>query len=233
MTTPRPSSSQPPWWAVVSSAGAVVALVGGWASAEAVQRLGYDPVRMTISALARHGADHRWVMTAALYAIGACHLTTAAGLRGTRRGSRGLLAVGGAAGLGLAAFAQPDHGSTNGHLAFAVLGLATLALWPLTVGSRTAAHFPLRPRDAVLSGVLSVLLLAWLVWALSGTTLGLAERAVTFQQELWPLLVVLALRRTPQRLGGRSRLPSVWSLGRAWRGPNLGKRDRTAGKMTA
>ena len=98
MTTPRPSLSQPPWWALVSSTGAVVALVGGWVSAAAVQRPGYDPVRMTISALARHGADHRWVMTAALYAIGVCHLITAAGLRGTRRWSRGLLAGGAAQG---------------------------------------------------------------------------------------------------------------------------------------
>lgn len=194
MSTARPSVPRPPWWALVSSAGAVVALVGGWAAAGAVQRPGYDPVRMTISTLARHGADHRWVMTAGLYAIGACHLVTAAGLRGLRRWSRGLLALAGAAGLGLGAFAQPDHGSTNGHLAFAVLGLVTLAVWPLTVWSRTADRFPLRPRDAVLSGVLSALLLAWLVLAMSGGTLGLAERAVTFQQELWPMLVVLALR---------------------------------------
>ena len=195
MTTPRPSLSQPPWWALVSSTGAVVTLVGGWVSAAAVQRPGYDPVQMTISALARHGADHRWVMTAALYAVGACHLITAAGLRGLPQRSRSLLALGGAAGLGLGAFAQPEHGSTDGHLAFVVLGLVTMAVWPLTVGSRTATSFPLRLRDAVLSGLLSVLLLAWLVSALSGTTLGLAERAVTFQQELRPLLVVLALRR--------------------------------------
>jgi hypothetical membrane protein len=206
MTTSRLSanaretpSSRPPWWAVVSSTGAVVALVGGWASAEAVQHPGYDPVRNTISALARHGAEHRWVMTAALYAIGACHLITAAGLRGTPRWSRALLAAAGVAGLGLGTFAQPDRGSTDGHLSFAVLGLVTMAVWPLTVVSRTATGFPLRPRDAVFSGLLSAALLVWVVQAMSGTTLGLAERAITFQQELWPLLVVLALRH-PRRL---------------------------------
>jgi hypothetical membrane protein len=188
---------RPPWWAVVSSTGAVVALVGGWLAAEAVQRTGsYDPVRNTISALARHGADHRWLMTAGLYAIGACHLLTAAGLRGLRGWSRAVLALGGAAGLGIAACAQPNTGSADSHLAFSVLGLLTLAVWPLTVASRSATRFPLRPRDAVLSAVISVLLLAWLVQALSGTTLGLAERTLTFQQELWPLLVVLGLRRS-------------------------------------
>jgi hypothetical membrane protein len=173
----------------------VVALVGGWVAAEAVQRAGYDPVRMTISALARHGADHRWVMTAGLYAIGVCHLVTAAGLRGVRPAARLLLALAGAAGIGLGAFAQPEHGSTDGHLLFAVLGLVSLAVWPLTVAARSRTRFPLRPRDALLSGLLSVGLLAWLVAAISGTTLGLAERAVTFQQELWPLLVVVGLRR--------------------------------------
>jgi hypothetical membrane protein len=191
---------RPPWWAVVSSSGAVVALVGGWVAAEAVQSPGYDPVRMSISALARHGADDRWLMTAALYAIGLCHLVTAAGLRGVRSGARLLLAVAGAAGIGLGAFAQPVHGSTDGHLLFAVLGLVTLAVWPLAVVARSRTRFPLRPRDALLSALLSVVLLAWLVEAISGTTLGLAERAVTFQQELWPLLVVVGLRREARTL---------------------------------
>jgi hypothetical membrane protein len=194
-------SRTPPWWAVLSSAGAFVALVGGWLTAEALQPPGYNPVRMTISALARHGADHRWVMTVGLYAIGACHLVTAAGLRGLRTTSRAVLALAGVAGLGLAACAQPDHGSTNAHLVFAVLGFATLAIWPLTVASRSAVRFPSRPRDAVLSAVLSALLLGWLVQAIGGTTLGLAERALTAQQELWPLLVVLGLRSSARSRG--------------------------------
>lgn len=200
---------RPPWWAVVSSTGAVVALVGGWLVAEAVQRSGsYDPVGNTISALARHGADHRWIMTAGLYGIGACHLLTAAGLRGVRAWSRAVLALAGAAGLGIAACAQPDTGSANNHLAFTVLGLVALAVWPLTVASRSATRFPLRPRDAVLSAVVSALLLGWLVQALAGTTLGLAERAVTFQQELWPLLVVLGLRRSAAD-AGRTATPAA------------------------
>lgn len=194
MTAPE----RPAWWTLLSSAGAFVALLAGWTTAEAMQGAAYNPVRMTISALARHGAEHRWVMTGALIAVGACHLVTAAGLRGVRTASRLVLAGAGVSGFGLAAFAQPDHGSTNFHLAFAALGLVTLAVWPLTVVQRSASRFPLRRRDAILSAALSAVLLGWLAQAVSGTTLGLAERAVTFQQELWPLLVVLALR-LPER----------------------------------
>jgi len=193
----REPATRPPWWAVVSSVGAPVALIGGWVVAELLQPPGYDPVRQTISALARHGAAHRWVMTAGLCAIGVCHLVTAAGLRGIRRWSRVLLALGGVAGLGVGICAQPPHGSSNAHLAFAVLGIVILAIWPLTVASAAAVRFPLRRRDAVLSAALSAVLLAWLVQATSGSTLGIAERAVTAQQELWPLLVVLGLRRAP------------------------------------
>lgn len=194
MTRPTTTSSRPAWWTVASAASAVVLLVGGWVTAEALQGGDYDPVRMTISALARHGAEDRWVMTAAMFAIGGCHLVTAFGLRGARLPSRVLLALAGVAGLGLAVFAQPEQGSANSHLAFAGLGLASLAVWPLTVVSRSAARFPLRRRDAAVSAAVSMALLAWLADAVSGTTLGLAERAITFVQQLWPLLVVLALR---------------------------------------
>jgi hypothetical protein len=163
-----------------------------------MQGVYYNPVRMTISSLARHGADHRWVMTAALFAIGICHLITATGLRGVSIASRLVLAAAGVAGVGLSVCAQPEHGSTNTHLSFAALGLVTLAVWPLTVVSRSRRRFPLRRRDAVFSAALSLVLLAWVAQAVTGGTLGLAERAITFQQELWPLLVVVALRQPEQ-----------------------------------
>lgn len=206
-------AEKPPWWAVASSAGALIALVGGWTTAEALQGGSYNPVRMTISSLARHGAEHRWVMTGALIAIGVCHLVTALGLCGTRIGARLVLAAAGIAGLGLGFFAQPEHGSANAHLAFAALGLVTLAVWPLTVATASATRFPLRPRDAAWSGALSVVLLVWLALSISGTTLGLAERAITFQQELWPLLVVVALRLPPRPAAEVGRRSS-WS---GWR----------------
>ncbi|HET6878083.1 MAG TPA: DUF998 domain-containing protein [Jatrophihabitans sp.] len=186
---------RPRAWTVLSAVAALVGLLGGWLAAETVQPPGYDPVQMTISALARHGARDRWIMTAGLYIVGVAHLATAAGLSALRLPARVLLALGGVAGLGVAFCAQPAHGSADAHLAFAVLGVVALALFPVAVCRREAAAFPLRIRDAVASACLSVALLAWLMQATDGATLGLAERAITFQQTLWPVLVVLALRR--------------------------------------
>lgn len=205
-----PSVVRPPAWAVASATTALVALLAGWLIAGAVQPPGYDPVRQTISVLAGGGAAHRWIMTVGLYAVGACHLITAAGLRGLRTGSRLLLAVGGIGGLGLAVFAQPAHGSATAHIAFTTLGFVALALWPTTVARRGEARFPLRPRDAVLAGVVSLVLLGWLAQALTGSMLGLAERVLTAQQTGWPLLVVLALRNR----AGQDRAPAAAPAGR-------------------
>lgn len=189
-----PARRRPPAWTVISAAAGLVGLLGGWGAAGTVQPPGYDPVRMTISALARHGAENRCIMTAGLLVIGAAHLGTAIGLSPLRVPARVLLALGGVAGLGVACCAQPAHGSSDAHLSFAVLGVVVLALFPMTVFRRGATAFPLRARDSVLGGFLSLALLSWVIEALHGSALGLAERAITFQQTLWPLLVALALR---------------------------------------
>ena len=84
-----------PWWGLVSSAAAPVLLIGGWTVAAQRQRGDFDPVVETISALAAHGADDRWLMTTALAGLGACHLTTALALRAAASPGRVLLAVGG------------------------------------------------------------------------------------------------------------------------------------------
>jgi hypothetical membrane protein len=182
----------------VSSAGALVSLVGGWLIAEAVQRAGYDPVRFTISSLARHGADHRWIMTAGLAGIGIGHLVTARLLTQLHTSTRVVLALAGVSGLGLAIFAQPPTGSSDIHMFFAIFGFLALTIWPMLAISRTpGAPFPLRPRVAVTASTLSFLSLLWAAETSSEGTLGLAERLATFQQEAWPLLVVLALRRFP------------------------------------
>lgn len=185
---------RPPVWTVIFAAGGLVGLLGGWGAAGMVQPPGYDPVRMTISVLAGHGAEDRWIMTAGLVLIGAGHLGTAVGLGPLRLPARVLLALGGVAGLGVACCAQPAHGSSDAHLCFAVLGVIVLAAFPMTVFRGGATAFPLRARDSVLGGFLSLALLSWVIEGLHGSTLGLAERAITFQQTLWPLLVALALR---------------------------------------
>jgi hypothetical protein len=61
-----------PWWSVVSSAVALVLLVGGWTVAAGLQPGSFNAVVSTISALARAATD-RWVMTLALAGVGACY----------------------------------------------------------------------------------------------------------------------------------------------------------------
>jgi hypothetical membrane protein len=96
-------SDRTPWWGLVSSVAAPVLLIGGWTVAAGRQRGGFDPVVETISALAAHGADDRWLMTTALAGLGACHVTTALALRSAASPGRVLLALGGVATLLVAA----------------------------------------------------------------------------------------------------------------------------------
>jgi hypothetical membrane protein len=180
----------------VSSAGVLVSLIGGWMIAESVQPPGYDPVRHTISALARHGATDRWIMTSCLAAIGVGHIVTAALLTSLPRSSRLVLALGGTGGIGLTICAQPPTGTSQAHMFFASVGYVALALWPVTVISRAAdAPSVLRPQVAVAATMTSFLTLAWILRTDSQGTLGLAERLGSSQQEAWPLLVTVALRR--------------------------------------
>lgn len=193
---------RPPSWALASSLMAMLALVGGWLIAGALQLPGYDPVTQTISALARHGAAHRWVMTLGLSLLGLAHMVTASGLAALRPASRAVLALGGAATLAVAVFAQPATGSSAAHLGFATLGFVALALWPATTATREpAAPFATRPACAIPVTVISLALLAWVAATLSSGPLGLAERLLTFEQALWPFIVVVALRRRPGTIG--------------------------------
>lgn len=183
---------RPPAWALASSLSAPIALIGGWTIAAHLQPGGFDQTRDTISALARHGAAHREVMTAGLALLGLAHIVTAAGLREIRPAARALQALAGAATVGVAVFALPDHGSSAVHVAFATTGFVALALWPITTGRRSDAPTTLKPLTATAVTVVSLALLAWV--ATGGPLLGLAERLCAGQQALWPLAVVLSLR---------------------------------------
>lgn len=172
-------------YAVASAALAPVVLIGGWTWAAARQPAGYDPVRDTISALAARHATDRWIMTAALAALGACHLITASGLTEATIAGRSVLAFGGLATIMVAALPQPS----TGHVPAAIAGFVALAVWPALSGapSRRAA----RSATAFL-----VLLLGWLAVELHrGSLLGLSERLVAGSQALWPLVLVIALLR--------------------------------------
>lgn len=192
--------SRPPIWALVSSASAMLFLVGGWVVAQSAQPPGYDPIRQTISALARFGLDHRWIMTVGLAGLGVAHCVTAVGLSMLRWGSRAVLAAGGVATLAVSVFAQPRTGSSAVHIGFATLGFVVLALWPATT-ARRGADDPRRPAVAFAATAVSLALLAWVGLTQSGGPLGLSERLLTFEQALWPFVVVVALRRRAGRLG--------------------------------
>lgn len=186
---------RPPVWALVSSAGAMVSAVGGWTIAQAAQPAGFDPVRDTISALARHGLDHRWIMSLGLAGLGIAHVVTAAGLSALRPLSRMVLATAGVATLFVVVFAQPYDGSSGAHIAAATTGFALLVLWPVTTATRRDdAPTVLRPPVAIVVSVVSAALLISVGLVPADGPLGLLERILVFQQALWPFVVVLALR---------------------------------------
>lgn len=215
MTTPGTA-----WWGVASSAAAPVLLIGGWTLAGALQRAGFDPVEGTISALAARDADSRWVMTAALAGVGACHLTTAAALRSAAPAGRAVLAAGGVGSLLVAAFPLPTGGGTSAaHTVAAGLAFGALSAWPALAlrRSRTTPTAPEAPphRDAtpvtdrpaepyvpvalrpVVAGTAAATLLGLLGWfvaelAADGPAVGLTERLAAGAQSLWPLATVLS-----------------------------------------
>lgn len=191
-----------PGWALASAALAPVALIGGWTLAASRQPGHFSPVRQTISALAAHGATDRWIMTAGLAALGACHLVTAMGLRPAERAGRWLLAAGGLATAVVAAAPQPEHGSAPLHLAAAGAGFVSLSLWPVFAAGG-AEPFVLRRRAGL--GVTAVLLvlLGWLAFEIGDDHLvGLSERVLAGAQALWPLVVVLTLRASTAKMVG-------------------------------
>lgn len=191
----------PPVWALVSSFGAMVSAVGGWTIAQAAQPDSFDPVRDTISALARHGLDHRWIMSLGLAGLGLAHLVTAAGLSALRPSSRIVLAAAGVATLLVVVFAQPFRGSSGAHIAAATTGFVLLVLWPATAATRRDdAPFVLRPPLGIAVSVVSAALLIAVGLVPSTGPLGLLERILVFQQALWPFVVVVALRRRTARI---------------------------------
>lgn len=197
-----------PWWGLLSASGAPVLLIGGWTVAAARQPDAFDPVVDTISALAAHGANDRWLMTSALYGLGACHVVTALALRPAAPAGRVLHIVGGLATLGVAAAPLPanDSGSVA-HTLAAGTAFFSLAAWPAIAG-RDGETGPLRP--AVSRGAAAVLLglVGWFFVELAADTgrVGLSERFAAAAQALWPLAVVVAARRARRGATGGGRV---------------------------
>ncbi|WP_157749274.1 DUF998 domain-containing protein [Jatrophihabitans sp. GAS493] len=205
-----------PRWAVVSSAGAPVALIGGWTLAAALQS-DFSSVHDTISALAAPSAEHRWVMTAGFVVVGCCHVATAAGLTPARAAGRGLLALGGLATLVVAASpipASPDEpfpavGSSAVHTAAASLAFGCLAVWPALAARRGSRVWALRPRWSFPVAAVLVAATGWFGARLDGDLVGLSERIAAGAQALWPLAVVLSARASAHAAEPLGRRPKT------------------------
>jgi hypothetical membrane protein len=195
-----------PWWALASSGAAPVLLASGLAIAEALQPQGYSPVRDTISALAARGATDRWVMTASLAGLGACHVVTAMGMRPVRIAGRVVLAAGGAATLLVAAFPQPVKGNSVAHTAAATVAFISLGAWPAFAAQRRSSAPLLRRTSSLAATALLLGLVVWFAIEVHGGERGLAERAAAGAQALWPLAVVVTTRRVFARAASSSDL---------------------------
>ncbi len=177
-------------WTPFSATLAPVALIGGWSLAAARHSGGFDATSGTISALAAHGADDRWIMTTGLVLLGGAHVATALGLTEARPAGRVVLAAGGVSAVLVAVFAQPSPA----HVPVATTSFLALTVWP------ALAAVPGLRTGWVAAGVLAALM-AWFGLVLDGPRVGLAERVVAGAQALWPLAAVLAVRRR-RRAGG-------------------------------
>jgi hypothetical membrane protein len=191
-----------PWWGVVSSVLAPVLLIGGWTASADLQPVPFDPISRSISALAAQGMPYRWLITIALLGVGACHVTTGLALRQAAEPGRLMLIFGGVSGMLIAANPQHTHVGSLPHVIFSITGVVLMTLWPVgAIRQDPGAPFGLRPTVAWASGLFTLSLLLWFTSELfGGAELGLAERAVTADQSLWPLVVVvsvLAIRRRP------------------------------------
>jgi Protein of unknown function (DUF998) len=189
-----------PLWAVVSAALSPFLIVAGWLISDALQPASYSPLRQTVSVMSGYGGTDRWVMTAALFAVGGCHLVTAAGLGALRPPARVLLLVAGLSSIGIALCPEPVHGSTPAHLAWTALGAVTIAIWPAFAGGRGPRPLLLTVRWSAVMTAVFVALLAWLVLETQGgSLLGLAERLSSAIDISWPFIVAVALRRSALR----------------------------------
>jgi hypothetical protein len=204
-----------PWWGVVSSMLAPVVLIGGWTAAADLQPVPFNALSRSISALAAQGMPYRWLITIVLLSVGACHVVTGLALRSAAEAGRIMLIFAGVSGMLIAA--NPQHISSGSpvHEIFSFTGVVLMTLWPVA-GMRLDRGAPpaLRPQAAWGYGLFTLGLLLWFTVELfGGAELGLAERVVTADQSLWPLIVVvsvlLAERRPVEAVGPTAAVRSL------------------------
>jgi hypothetical membrane protein len=190
-----------PWWGVASSLLAPVILIGGWTAAADLQPVPFDAVQRSISALGAVGMPYRWVIALALLGVGICHATTGIALRPAPEAGRALLVIGGISSILIAVNPQPPGGGSLAHEAFSLVGVVVMTVWPIAAIRREpGAPLGLRLPAAVAITSVTLAIELWFVMELfHGPELGLAERTVTADQSIWPLLVVLSVLLVRQR----------------------------------
>jgi hypothetical membrane protein len=192
-----------PWWGAASAAAAPLLLVGGMMSAAELQPPGFAVFSGTVSSLAGQGAAYSWVMTLTFAIVGALDVVTALALRAAALAGRLVLAGAGVSGMLVAAF--PEHlGGSLIHAWWAGLGFGGLILWPAFAVRRGAdTPWALRAFACYSVTVTLALLTIWFAveQATRGAEMGLAERLAGVAQTFWPLVVVLSVRRVPERAG--------------------------------
>jgi hypothetical membrane protein len=188
-------------WAVISTALTPLVMTGGWLVAEALQPPSYSPLHDSISGLAALGATDRWIVTGALFLVGACYFVTAGCLPRLRRPARIVLLIAGISSIGIAVSPQPANGSSAMHMVWTCVGAAAITIWPAFTASRAPSPpLILRARGAVTVTAVFLVLSAWLMAETQhGSALGLTERLVPGVQITWPFIVALALHRAQDR----------------------------------
>jgi hypothetical protein len=158
-------------------------------------------MQQTMSALAGQPGTDPWIMTGALFLVGATQLATAAGLTGVGLPARLLLLVTGLCTIGVASSPEPMAGPSKAHLAFAVSCVATTAIWPLFVARRgPAPSWSVSIYGCAAVTTFFAALSGWLLFTtFGGGDLGLAERVTSTALGLFPLVVVLSLRQAANR----------------------------------
>ncbi len=181
-------------------------LIAGWTIAALLEGPAYDPATQTISVLAAYGAAGYWVMTAALAALGVCHMITALGLRPAALPGRVALGTGGAAALLVALVPPPSSGGSLRHGSVAAVGFALLAVWPVLASDRRGTvPWGLRPVPSLTATALMVVGAAWFMIEMHHDgAAGAAERLVTAIQSVWPFVVVASCLRRPREAEGPS-----------------------------
>lgn len=144
---------------------------------------------------------HRWVITIALLGVGLCDVLTGLALQAAAEPGRLLLIAGGICGMLIAANPQLRHGGSPEHEIFSFVGVLVMTIWPVAAIRREpGAPYALRPGVAWPASIFTLALLLWFTAELfRGAELGLAERAVTAVQALWPLIVVLSVLAAARR----------------------------------